>query len=418
MIRGYLAVVMIILSVMLSGCGRELHEVSESVGISRKGTDSPVIEKEVAKQGASGQDSPAELVIELCQDFYKEEGIFDASKNLARTQKVVQVLGGHGYVAVDSDNQVDLAGREQVKRFCTSVDRKEEDQLTVIVVAVPNGFTEYILHTRNGQIKVSKEYYQYNNGCFNKKIKVDYCVDLWQYTEEGYLIFTGDSYFEESYVLTMSQVPQVVAWRVEPLEEHCRELNRQYILPVGYRRNNIFLCDWNEEDYGKLDFYDIFDLFYQDVYKRPVPYVADKDVSVGSVYQIPEAEFEQVVQMHFGIECKSLHSKAKYMPQSGTYEYRPRGLYEVEYTSQPYPEVVDYHNNSDKTVTLTVNAVYPEEGTSRAYTHEVIVRPLDNGGFFYVSNRRIPSEDDYGTGWHTDRLTQEEWKEIYGEGDR
>ena len=52
------------------------------------------------------------------------------------------------------------------------------------------------------------------------------------------------------------------------LDETCRELNRKYILPIGYERNNMFLTDWSEEEFAELDFYDMFDLFYQEIIRR------------------------------------------------------------------------------------------------------------------------------------------------------
>ena len=81
---------------------------------------------------------------------------------------------------------------------------------------------------------------------------------------------------------------------------------------------------------------------------------------------------------------------------------------------QPYSEVVGFTKNSDGTLTLTANVVFPYAGDSKVFAHEVVVRPLENGGVQYVSNRIIPSEDNYRETWHTPRLTAEEWEEIYG----
>ena len=145
----------------------------------------------------------------------------------------------------------------------------------------------------------------------------------------------------------------------------------------------MFLCDWNKEDYGELDFYDLFDIFYPTIYEQPVPYIAEQDVRVRAVYSIPEEEFETVIMEYLPVKPEMLRSKTVYCAKDRAYEY-----------------------------TLTVNGVYPEEGTSRAFTHEVTVRRLEDGKFQYVSNKKIPSMDDYGTGWHTERLTAEEWEEI------
>ena len=97
----------------------------------------------------------------------------------------------------------------------------------------------------------------------------------------------------------MSAASEYAAFRVLPLDETCRELNRKYILPVGYKRNNLFLVDWNENDFGALDFYDLYDLFYPRVNGRRVPYVMDDNLGVGAVYRIPKDEFENVIQSYY-----------------------------------------------------------------------------------------------------------------------
>ena len=79
--------------------------------------------------------------------------------------------------------------------------------------------------------------------------------------------------------------------------------------------------------------------------------------------------------------------------------------------------MVSYTENDDGTLTLTVNAVYPEENTSRVYTHKTVVRSLDDGGFQYVSNQIIFPEGGCELWWHSDRLTEDQWKEVYGGDD-
>lgn len=58
--------------------------------------------------------------------------------------------------------------------------------------------------------------------------------------------------------------------------------------------------------------------------------------------------------------------------------------------------------------------VFPYDGDSKVYSHEVVVRPLENGGVQYVSNRIIPSKDNREETWYIPRLMEEEWEEIYG----
>lgn len=203
---------------------------------------------------------------------------------------------------------------------------------------------------------------------------------------------------------------------MQPLDETCRELNRKFLLPIGYERNNMFLTDWSEDDFGNLDFYDMHDIFYPRMYGEPVPYAADDNLAVGAVYRIPQDEFEGVIMTYFNIDSETLQSKTLFHPEDRTYEYRPRGFYEVEYPEYPYPEVTGYTENGDGTIALLVSVVFPFADDSRVYTHEVVVRPLEDGGVQYVSNRIIPSEDNQEATWYMPRLTQDAWQEVYGSG--
>ena len=121
-----------------------------------------------------------------------------------------------------------------------------------------------------------------------------------------------------------------------------------------------------------------------------------------------------VIMKYFNIDSEILQSKTVYDSMDSSYEYRPRGIEEVEYPEYPYSEVVAFKENNNGTITLTANVVFPFAGDSKVYAHEVVVRPLENGGVQYVSNRIIPSDDNYNGTWHTPRLTLEEWEELYG----
>ena len=52
----------------------------------------------------------------------------------------------------------------------------------------------------------------------------------------------------------------------------------------------------------------------------------------------------------------------------------------------PFPEVVDYKENVDGTLTLFVDGVWPDYGSDYAFTNQIVVRPLENGAFRYLSN--------------------------------
>lgn len=377
--------------------------------------DEQVVESEIAVQDQQQnvKDNEDEI-IEICSQLYKKASEENKIADLETVRIIVNQFGENGYPAVDSRNQIDMTEAEQVERFCEMVDTQEEAEITIIEVSYLGGFVKYDLETKDGNVDVVRSYYKYENGNMKREVTGSYQAEYWNYTEDGYLMFSGVWFSEELYVLTLSGAEEHTALRVQPLDETYRELSRKYLLPIGFEQNNMFIVDWSEDDFGDLNFYDMYDLLYPKVNGTYTPYVADDNLGVGAVYRIPKDDFESVIMAYFNIDSETLQSKTIYYAEDETYEYKPRGFEEVEYPEYPYSEVVGFTKNSDGTLTLTANVVFPYAGDSKVFAHEVVVRPLENGGVQYVSNRIIPSEDNYRETWHTPRLTAEEWEEIYG----
>lgn len=392
---------------VITGCSDNLSKVLDIRGTATDNEISFVSDIKVA--ALDNEIVNAESIAAIYHDSYEEAVKTNMLGSLETKEHIVVRLGEHGYVAVDSENQVDMAGAEQAVKFCKAVEEKKSDKLTIIVI-MELGFQKFDLETEGGNVNIVKGYYQYDkNGCLQNKSMVNYAANLWQYTEEGYIIFEGNYFSDENFVLTLSDAIEHTVLRVSPLDEKCRDLNRKFILPVGYSQNNIFLTDWNEEDLGELNFYDVFDKFYPILYGQPVPYIANENLGVETIYEIPEEIFENVIMTYFNVDKKLLRSKTIYRPEKASYEYRPRGFYEAEYSEIPYPEVVNYIENDDGTITLIINAVYPNENTSKSFSHKIVIRPLGENRFQYMSNQML--SDDYDIWWHSKRFTEKEWKE-------
>jgi len=377
--------------------------------------DEQVVESEIAVQDQQQnvKDNEDEI-IEICSQLYKKASEENKIADLETVRIIVNQFGENGYPAVDSRNQINMTEPEKVVEFCEKVDAQEEAEITILEVSYLGGFVKYDLHTKDGKVDVVRSYYKYENGDMYREVTGSYQAEYWNYTEDGYLMFSGVWFSEELYVLTLSGAEEHTALRVQPLDETYRELSRKYLLPIGFEQNNMFIVDWSEDDFGDLNFYDMYDLLYQKINGTYTPYVADDNLGVGAVYRIPKDDFESVIMAYFNIDSETLQSKTIYYAEDETYEYKPRGFEEVEYPEYPYSEVVGFTENSDGTLTLTANVVFPYAGDSKVYAHEVVVRPLENGSVQYVSNRIIPSEDNYRETWNTPRLTAEEWEEIYG----
>ena len=398
-----LAAISFVLILSISGCSDappEENTVSETV------IDVQAIQEE--------SEEDADEIISVCIDLYEKAEEENKLADLETIRSIVNRLGENGYSAVDSRNQINMTDPEKAVEFCEKVDAQEEAEITILEVSYLGGFVKYDLHTKDGNVDVVRSYYKYENGDIQREVTGSYQAEYWNYTEEGYLMFSGVWFSEELYVLTLSGAEEHTALRVQPLDETYRELSRKYLRPIGFEQNNMFIVDWSEDDFGALNFYDMYDILYPKVNGQYVPYIADDNLAVSAVYRIPKEKFESVIMKYFNIDSETLQSKTVYYSEDSTYEYKPRGFEEVEYPEYPYSEVVDFTENSDGTITLTANVVFPYAGDSKVYAHEVVVRPLEDGGVQYVSNQIIPSEDNYEETWHTPRLTLEEWEELYG----
>ena len=333
---------------------------------------------------------------------------------LAKIERVIQRLEEQGYAAIDSKNQINMVCADQAIDFCQAVEEKGQDDFMLTVISDTFQWIIYDFHCADGAVTVARNIYQYEDGDMQLEDSAVYTASDWRYTAEGYIMFSGSWYSEAYYLFALSDMQEKVALRVLPLDEKCRALNEAYMMPIGYVKNNMFLVDWSEDDFSTLDFYDLFDIFYHQIYGKEVPYEPSDNLGVGTVYQIPKVEFEHIMMAYLNIDSETLQQKTLYHTDTKTYEYRPRGFYEAEYPEHPYPEVVDYTENADGTITLLVNVVFPYEGLSKVFSHEVVVRPLENDGVQYVSNHVIPSEDNIEESWYKPRLTLAEWAEVYG----
>lgn len=381
-----------------------------------KQTEGQAAEQTAQTEQAYIEKKEVDQIIEIYQDILEKiDQQMDDWDNLQKVSYAVDCFGKSGYVAIDSENQVNMTHAQQVEDFCAMVDAKQEATLTILEMTYDLGLKIYHFQCQDGTVHVARMLYEYQNETIQFIHSIAYTAENWNQTKEGYLLFSGSWYAKDFYVLTLSDAEEHVAFRVQPLDPICRAWNRKYIASIGYQKNNMFLVDWTEKNYGELDLYDLFDIFYERITGNAVPYTMDENLAVGAVYQIPKEEFESVLMTFLNIDSQTIQSKTIYHAQEQTYEYKPRGFYEIEYPEYPYSEVIGYTKNEDGTITLTVNVVFPYRGIAKVFAHEVVIRPLENGGVQYVANRVIPSEDNDAPMWYHPRLTQTEWEEVYGQ---
>ena len=119
------------------------------------------------------------------------------------------------------------------------------------------------------------------------------------------------------------------------------------------------------------------------------------------------------IQNYFKIDREKITENTTYNPKEKTYRYRPRGLHDAEQPYEPYPEVVTYEKQEDGTLRLFIEAVWERKMTDHAVTSELVVRPIEDGSYQYVSNQVTGWDENLELLWYTPRLTDEEWQYYY-----
>lgn len=390
--RKRLILILLITTVFFSGCQINDEEIQEK-------TVSDALEK---RKQAMFEES--EELAEGYRDIYKRAKRDETLNSLEVKQELVEYFGMLDYAALDTENQIEMVCAEQVEDFCESVQAMQSTETTIFVVADEGGFVRYDMISQNGKIDVTVSSYSWEKDELRGIYYQEFPAYTWKYTENGYF------FIEEYQPPGYDGAPGQTGFRVKPLDKMCRELNRKYVLPIGYDLNKLLITDWNENNYKNLDFYDLYELMYRLKYGVNVPY----DDNYGNAeYEIPKKEFEEVVQTYLPIESGTLEENAVYQTESQTYRYRMRGFYECESPDEPYPEVVKYEEQEDGTIKLTINAVWTRKMLDKAITSELVVRPLENGNFQYLSNHLIPTQESIEPQWYKKRLSDEEWKELY-----
>lgn len=312
-------------------------------------------------------------------------------------------MGSKGYIAVDVENQINMANAENAEMFLSEVAENRDAGCTILQVMYDKSFVRFDFKSGGNNVMIIRQFYVWENNCFVEKNEENYKAYTWKYTD-GYLFFEryrmggydGDSAY--------------TALRVEPLDEKLRVLNRKYIKTIGYDSNNLFTTNWDESDMNKINYYDIYEALYKMKYGMSSPYSDE-----GVTYMIEGKLYEKVFQEYLPVSTDVLQHVNVYDVSRQMYQYRTRGMFDHSVTPLvPFPEVVDAEYNADGTITLIVNAVSEKDESGRLFTHKVTIKEKENDGFEYVSNDVLTMGKE-GIYWYRDRLSDKEWQEHYGD---
>lgn len=276
-----------------------------------------------------------------------------------------------------------LTTGEHFYSFWNAVQQERDTQQEVIAIR-PSGALDYQLFTyREGTAMVFSMV-----DLVDDKMEPDYEVHEildWDVTEKGNFYYRihpeGDKHFS-AYTMLRLEKPKKELW----------ELNQKYIMAGGYIATNLFLTDWTEENFSGLCFNDLWEYLYR--YENEEQFSPDGYAYSDELrcYQIPAVEFERVILPYFHIDRQMLRRLAQYQDDGDYYPWRQIETNDFAFHLSYYsiePEVTAFQINSDGTITITVQVISTDLKKDCLFSHEVTVRPLENGGFQFSGNRVI-----------------------------
>lgn len=346
-------------------------------------------------------------IVSLYRDLYDS-----AQKEPAADRWEEQTLSQQSIDAIEArllergldviDSSADCPGyfvnAEHFRQFWDSVQRDEEASQEVIAIRDSGALSYRLLTHQDGTTYVySLVYSLAGDEDPDYEMHQVYGAEL---TEQGnfyYRINPEDDCHYANYTLIRLQKPDQELW----------ELYSKYILAGGYTATNIFLTDWTEDDFSPLCFNDLWEYVYR--YRTGTQFWPDGCAYDKSrnCYLIPAAEFESAVLPFFKLDAQTLRQLADFDAQTDSYPWRQvesndYAFYLSYYTIEP--EVTACRTNADGTLALTIEARSTDLGIDCLFSHEVTVRPMEDGGFQFVGNR-VLSQTEKGLPYCEPRLT-------------
>ena len=351
------------------------ENVPGSSGASSEETENPftphsgdLLSEEEKDQLQNKALSAAESVKEIykesitADDAYYSSGIGEFTSE--QRKAVVEQLGKAGLVSVTEDTN--MQNPEKVEVFYTDYLNRQDSMVTVFDVHRDGliGAVTFIYRNRQLQACYIGVRWKEDGAPEIRDISMNNVAEI-KLTEKGYFIYAYDT------VTAHSCIRQY--WRISPLSEKCRELTKKYISGLSYLDLNILVTDWDSSNVGDILEPCLYDAIYRIHTGRILP---------SNTRRTHAEEFENIMTTYFPLTVEQLRKHCGYDEDSDSYEYEKMHVTQ----HPPFGEVVDYTENTDGTITLIVDGVWPDRNTDLAFRNTVVVQPFEDGTFRYLSN--------------------------------
>lgn len=341
-----------------------------------KGYNLPILQSDI-NQAEKETDELLDYIEDMYRPYLDDEAMIPEDVQ----EEMADVLADKGYIIRTDRVYSNIRNEELFERFLT--DARNGKQGSVIL---------YELEAAAAVDRYEYEFDGVNMYLYSSRmeIKLDgsrsqtYCsctrIKSWRYTEAGWFC----------YKLCVPEYPEVteivdgsVLIRVKPMSEENRQASEKYVMGIGYQGNNILCSNWDADCLDTLDYTGMYEYLYaMDTGER---FCLD-----GETEGIPADEFETLIMKYIPTSREIIRKNSAYDIENGVYNWVRLSClnYTPTYFGTSYPEVIDIKENTDGTITLTVNAVCEMVLNDEAIiTHELIIKENSDGSFMYMGNK-------------------------------
>ena len=277
---------------------------------------------------------------------------------------VVEALGKRGLVSVEEDTA--MQNHEAIEAFYADYLDGRDSMVTVFEVHRDGLIGAVTFIYRKGKLQTYYIGVRWKEGGVPEiqGTSVSNVAEI-KLTEKGYFIYAHEI------VIAHASLRQY--FRVKPLSAERRELSRKYLSGLDYQMYNMLVVDWDRDNVTDILMPGLFDDLYRMYTGENLKFPDDK---------IPADIFEEVMMTYLPVSIQQLREHYQYDDKTDSY------WHEQIFTS-PYPpfgEIIEYHYNDDGTITLFADAVWADYNSDIAFTNEIVIQPLENGKWRYLSN--------------------------------
>lgn len=380
----YFMICMLVCSIFFCSCGED--EKKPQVVRKPQVVEEPDKDYDLPVSGQDREEAEQDCsrMMSLLGDIYKQADKGDCLNVVLdhrSVKKMAAKVKQQGVPVISSEVYSNMENEEEADAFLKNAESGKEGSVVIYEILSDGslGRWKYIYDGEDMYLLASTAAWDDDGNPYMSFVSYAK-LKKWRYSEKGWFCY---EVCVPEYPDVSEMIDGSCLMRIKPMSRKKRRLSKQCVQCLGYQGNNLLCSNWDEKHLEKIDYNGLYEYLYEMKYKKKYD---------GEKYPdgIPKNQFESLIMEYLPVSSAVIRKAAVFDKKKGTYSWQRLGCfsYSPTYFGTSVPEVTGIRNNSDGTVTLTVDAVCEMMLCDEAViTHELTVRFARDGSFRYLGNR-------------------------------